>query len=55
MARWVGALGITYSLLKRKCKEPKDPLLLPPRLKSLAVYKPSGGPLLGPSGSGIAA
>jgi len=43
------------SLLKCKRKDPKDPLPLPPGLRSLAAYKPSGGPPLGPSGSGIAA
>ena len=42
-----------YSLLKRKRKDPKDPSPLPPRLRSLAAYKPSSSLLLGPSGSSI--
>ena len=42
------------SFLKCKRKDFKDPLPLPFRLRSLAAYKLSSGPLLGPSGSGIA-
>ena len=49
----MAAYSSRCSLLKRKRKDPKDPLPLPPRLRSLAAYKPSSGLLLGPSGSGI--
>ncbi len=43
------------SLSKRKRKDPKDPSPPPPGPRSLAAYKPSGGPPPGPGGSGIAA
>ena len=49
----MAARSSKYSLLKRKRKNPKDLLPPPSRLRSLAAYKPSSGPLLGSSGSGI--
>lgn len=42
-----------YSLLKRKYKDPKDPLPLPSNLRLFAAYRPSGSLLLGLSGSGF--